>query len=304
MKILLTGVTGQLGSELLPLLSRRGQVTGIGRRIPSGPVENFHQLDLNDRSAVEAVLNQVQPDLIVNAAAYTAVDLAETEVVSAFDINAKLPEQLAAWSYQHAAGLIHYSTDYVFDGESEQAYKETDATNPQSVYGKSKLEGECAITQSGCRHIIIRTAWVYSSHGKNFLLGMLNLARNGLSLKIVDDQVGSPTSARNIASVSDRAIQSWQTKDGANLSGIYHYRDDSVMSWFEFAGAIFDRAVSQGLLDKMPDLKAIPGIDYPQAAKRPGYSVLNCQKIAHDFAIQPGKFELALNTTIDELNNA
>lgn len=304
MNILLTGVTGQLGGELLPLLTRRGQVTCIGRRPPVEAVADFRQLDLNDDSAVEAVLNEVEPSLIVNAAAFTAVDLAESDVSAAHDMNAKLPGKLAHWSHLHAANLIHYSTDYVFDGESSHAYKESDATKPQSVYGQSKLQGELAIAHSGCRHIIIRTAWVYSSHGKNFLLSMLQLARKGLDLKIVDDQVGSPTSAHNLAWVTDRVIRAWQSNDAAKMDGIYHYRDAGVMSWFEFARAIFDMAVSQGLLENQPSLAAIAGADFPQAAKRPDHSVLDCQKISRDFGIQPRSFEVALKTVVDELTAA
>jgi len=304
MNILLTGVTGQLGGELLPLLTRRGQVTTMGRNLTAQALGDCRQLDLSDSRAVEAVLNEVQPALIVNAAAYTAVDLAETEVGAAYEINAKLPEQLAQWSYQQGAGLIHYSTDYVFDGDSSDAYLETDATNPQSIYGQSKLAGEAAITVSGCSHAIIRTAWVYSSHGKNFVLSMLNLAQRLPHLKIVSDQVGCPTSARNLALITDQIIEKWQLSNAPKACGIYHYRDDSVMSWYDFANWIFSVAVHAGLLEAAPEVTAIPGAQYPQAAKRPDFSVLDCQKINRDFGIQPYSFEAALKAVVDELSTA
>lgn len=306
MNILLTGATGQLGGELLPLLSLRGHVTCIGRSLATAAAGDRRQVDLGDASAVKAVLDDVQPQLIVNAAAYTAVDLAETERQAAYSINADLPEQLAQWSHHNSAALIHYSTDYVFDGKGfdgkpGRAYLETDATHPQSVYGSSKLAGEIAITQSGCRHVIVRTAWVYSSHGKNFVLSMLNLARKGLDLKIVADQIGSPTSAANLALATDRIIDKWWSPGNSGKSGTYHYRDDGVMSWFDFAREIFAMAVQAGLLESKPSLAAIPGTEYPQAARRPAYSVLDCQKIARDFDIQPYSFKDALQAVMDEL---
>lgn len=304
MNILLTGVTGQLGGELLPLLSPRGQVTCIGRNMPSAGEGDWLETDLGDGNALQSVLNALQPELIVNAAAYTAVDLAETETDAAYLINEKMPEYLAHWSFQNKASLLHYSTDYVFDGQAKHPYAETDATNPQSIYAQSKLAGEVAITGSGCTHAIIRTAWVYSSHGKNFVLSMLNLAQRLPQLKIVADQVGCPTSAQNLALITDQIIEKWQSSNVLKACGIYHYRDDGVMSWYDFANKIFSLAVNAGLLKDAPAVTAIPGVEYPQAAKRPDFSVLDCRKINRDFGIQPYSFEDALKAVIDELSTA
>lgn len=304
MNILLTGVTGQLGAELLPLLSQRGKVTCIGRNLSAMGLDDWLETDLGDLKVLPTVLNQVQPELIVNAAAYTAVDLAETEIDAAFLINEKLPEQLALWSYQNKAALVHYSTDYVFDGSAHHTYVEIDVANPQSVYGQSKLAGELAIARSGCTHAIVRTAWVYSSHGKNFVLSMLNLAQRLSQLNIVSDQVGCPTSARNLALITDQIIEKWQASNARKSCGIYHYRDDGVMSWYDFAIRIFSLAVNAGLLETAPSVTAISGAEYPQAAKRPDFSVLDCQKIGRDFDIQPYLFEDALTAVIGELSTA
>lgn len=301
MKVLLTGITGQLGSELYGLLSHHFEVMCIGRTPPSFEVAGWRECDFGDAVGIDVLLGRIKPDLIINAAAYTAVDLAETEAESAFQINAKLPEQFAQWCQKHAARLIHYSTDYVFDGDTDQAYLESDKTNPQNVYGKSKLAGEQAILQSGCQHAIVRTAWVYSSHGKNFVLSMLNLAKKGVDLRIVDDQVGSPTSAKNLALATAQIIEKWSSASKDGPTGIYHYRDDGVMSWYDFAAEIFRLAVESGLLEQEPALTAIPGTEFPQPAKRPGYSVLDCSKINHDFDIQTASFQSALKTVITEL---
>jgi dTDP-4-dehydrorhamnose reductase len=189
----------------------------------------------------------------------------------------------------------------VFDGDVSQAYVETDKPGPQSVYGTSKLAGEQAIMQSGCSHIIVRTAWVYSSGGKNFVLSMLKLAQKGLDLKIVKDQVGCPTSAKSLAAATDQIIETWLAVPATQSSGIYHYRDSAVMTWYDFAGEIFRLAVKTGLLRKAPSFTAIPGSEFPQPAKRPAYSVLDCSKIGRDFDIHPADFETALMTVMAEL---
>lgn len=304
MNILLTGAAGQLGSELIPLLSGYGQLVATDR----GPqpdnneqrLENWAELDVRDGGGLEALLNRLRPKLIVNSAAFTAVDLAETEPEATFDVNANLPGRLARWAKQNDAALIHYSTDYVFNGNSSLPYVETDCPDPQSVYGKSKLAGESAIKASQCMHCILRTSWVYSSHGKNFVLSMLELARKGVALKVVDDQRGCPTWARNLASASLTVIESWQASVKRNHKGIFHYCDNQVLSWYDFARTIFAFAVDAGVLYKEPDLTPVTSAEFPQLAARPGSSVLDTGRIGEVFGICPQSFNQSLQTVINE----
>jgi len=301
MNILLTGAAGQLGSELIPLLSAYGVVTATDRSTPVTPVENWVELDISDAEKLEDLLDRLRPELIVNTAAYTAVDLAETQSETAFEVNTVLPGRLAGWAKNNNAGLIHYSTDYVFDGSAARPYLETDSPNPKSVYGESKLKGELAIELSACKHAILRTSWVYSSHGKNFVLTMLELARRGLSLKIVDDQRGCPTSARNLALASCSVIEAWNQSGSAGDSGVFHYCDDETLSWYDFANSIFGFAVDAGLLDKEPEFTPVPSSEFPQPAERPKWSVLDTQKISEVFKIQPASFKQALKAVISEI---
>jgi dTDP-4-dehydrorhamnose reductase len=229
------------------------------------------------------------------------VDHAETEPETVFDINAALPGRLARWAKNHDARLIHFSTDYVFDGQATVPYCETDIPNPLSVYGDSKLAGERAIEASGCEYATLRTSWVYSSHGKNFVLSMLALAQKGLSLKVVDDQHGCPTWARNLALASNAVIEGWQTSGVENRCGLFHYCDDHSLSWYHFAKAIFDLAVRSGFLKSEPNLTPVPGSEFPQPAERPNWSVLNCDRIGRLFNIQPASFKQSLQIVIDEI---
>lgn len=301
MNILLTGAAGQLGNELLPLLSARGNVTATDLMVPQVSSTRWVKLDISNAAKLESLLDQVRPELIVNTAAFTAVDAAETAVDVAFEVNAALPERLANWAKQNHASLMHYSTDYIFSGESTMPYLETDLPGPQNVYGESKLEGERLIQESGCRHAVLRTSWVYSSHGKNFVLSMLELARKGISLSIVDDQRGCPTWARNLALASDSIIESWRTRVSGSPDGVYHYCDDRDLSWYDFALAIFRAAVKAGLLEKEPELTPVSSAGFPQPAKRPKLSVLNTSRISHVFGIQAASFEQALKAVIGEL---
>ena len=301
MNILLTGAAGQLGSELLPLLSARGRLTATDRSKPATVAKNWVEMDISDGSKLESLLNRFQPGLIVNAAAYTAVDQAEDNAETAFSVNAELPLRLATWAKRNNARLIHYSTDYVFDGASTRPYLETDLPNPQSVYGESKLEGERALEVAGCKHVILRTSWVYSSHGKNFVLSMLDLAQKGLSLKVVDDQQGCPTSARSLALASDAVIAAWQEPGSDEAGGVYHYCDDRSLSWYDFANMIFSYAVEAGLLECVPGLTPVTSSEFPQVANRPKWSVLETSKINRVFNIQPASFEGSLRTVIDQI---
>jgi dTDP-4-dehydrorhamnose reductase len=303
LNILLTGAGGQLGSELLPLLTARGNVIATDLAVPPVSSTRWVKLDITDTTKLEALLNQVRPDLIVNTAAFTAVDLAETETEISFALNAALPEHLAHWANLNDAHLMHYSTDYIFNGKATAPYLETDSPDPKSVYGASKLEGERVIQSSGCRHAILRTSWVYSSHGKNFVLSMLELARKGLSLSVVDDQQGCPTWARNLALASDSVIESWRASGSDCPDGVFHYCDDQTLSWYDFAGSIFRFAVAAGLLDKEPDLTPVPGSGFPQPAERPKWSVLDTRRITDVFNIQSVSFGQSLQAVIDEIAN-
>ena len=196
---------------------------------------------------------------------------------------------------------MHYSTDYVFDGTQTRPYLEADQPNPQSVYGQSKLAGEQALVTSGCKYVILRTSWVYSSHGKNFVLSMLELARKRLSMKIVNDQIGCPTSAKNLALASDAVIAAWKSKGDDLDSGVYHFCDDRKLSWYDFASVIFGFAVRTGLLENDPDITPIPSSEFPQAAERPKWSVLDVNRFQKTFNFQPVSFEQSLQTVIDEI---
>lgn len=301
MNILLTGAAGQLGQELVPRLQQLGTVTLVDQAtIPGGWAT--HIQDLGDVNRVEIMLNRLRPDIIVNAAAYTAVDLAEDHSPIAFRINSDLPGCMARWCKRNGRLLVHYSTDYVFSGDAQKPYLEDDATGPLGVYGKSKLAGEVAIAESQCRHAILRTSWVYSGHGSNFVLTMLRLASERPSLSIVDDQTGCPTWARNLAGVTQKVISSMISGSGQDeAGGVYHYCDDDAVSWFEFARSIFVIAREAGILNQLPEMKPVRSSDFPQKAKRPLNSVLDTSRIRKAFGIEPAGLEQSLRQCIDEI---
>jgi len=302
MNILLTGAAGQLGQELLPRLQQLGTVTQVDRTAAPGSVATLVQ-DLDDLNRVEILLNRVRPDIIVNAAAYTAVDLAEDHSAKAFRINAEMPACMARWSERNERLLVHYSTDYVFSGSSSRPYTELDSTGPQSVYGESKLAGELEIVASRCRHLILRTSWVYSGHGNNFVLTMLRLASERPSLSIVSDQTGCPTWARNLAVVTQQVLKRMITDVGdLHQGGIYHYCDGDAVSWYQFAQLIFDTALKAGMLERLPEMKSVRSVDFPQKAQRPLYSVLNTSRIQEVFGIRPSGLAESLQTCIQEMS--
>lgn len=264
--ILLTGVNGQVGFELARSLTGLGKVVGVDRE----------GMDLSNFDQVRRVVREARPSLIVNAAAYTDVDRAESDVDLAMRVNGDAPGVLAEESKRLGIPLIHYSTDYVFDGTKEGPYTEDDVPNPLNVYGVSKLAGERAIAASGCDFLIFRTSWIYGARGRNFLTTMLRLAEERDALDIVDDQIGAPTWAKTVAeTTADVLAQSFHDGWWHERSGIYHLTAGGATSWFGFAKAIFETAAVR----KVPVLRPMPAIAYPTPARRPGNSRLSNEKI-------------------------
>lgn len=274
MRLLVLGRSGQVGNALTQSLQGLGELIALDRT----------QLDLSNPDAIRTALRELQPQMIINAAAYTAVDAAESDEATAFQINAEAPRVMAEESERLGAALIHYSTDYVFDGGRQSAWLEDDAAAPLSVYGRSKLAGEQAITDVGGTHLILRTSWVYGLHGKNFLLTMLKLAETRDELAIVDDQVGAPTWAVTIADATAAIIRdAGEPAQLASQSGVYHLCAGGHTSWFGFAQAIFSHASVQ----RKPKLRPITTAEYPTPAKRPSNSMLNTDKFRHTFGDLP-----------------
>lgn len=280
MRILLTGRSGQLGWELERALSPLGEMVALDRA----------GLDLADPDRIRSVLRELQPGLIVNAAAYTAVDRAESEPEAAFAINERAPGILAEEARRLGALLIHYSTDYVFDGTKTVPYSEEDTPGPLNVYGASKLEGERAIAASGARHWIFRTSWVYAPRGKNFFLTVLRLAREGMPLRVVADQFGAPTSAAMLARATAQALSTQ-----APPSGLYHMSAAGRTSWHGFACAILREF---GIADPVT---AIAAAEYPTPAKRPANSLLGTGRLAASFGIRMPSWEAGLHETVAAL---
>ena len=267
MKILLAGGSGQLAQELQPILLSSGEVIPVDRT----------RLDLSRPESIRQAMAEIQPDLVVNAGAYTAVDKAESEPELANAVNGIAPGILAEECEKLGASLIHFSTDYVFDGSHGSAYLETDSTNPLGTYGKSKLAGEEAIRKAGNRHIIIRTAWVYGNGGKgNFVKTMLRLGKEREEIRVVADQIGSPTWTGDLAEGISQIIPLL----GSETFGTYQYTNSGVCSWYDFAIAIFEEAAKLGLPLKVQRVIPITTSEYPTPAKRPAFSVLSTVKIS------------------------
>jgi dTDP-4-dehydrorhamnose reductase len=302
-RILLIGQDGQVGQELLKTLVSIGNVVGVGRA----------QLDLTQPDQIQRVLTEVGPSFIVNAAAYTAVDKAESEPEVAHAINGTASGQLAELAQQAGAPLIHISTDYVFDGSKNTPYSETDATHPLSVYGKSKLAGEQAIQRVAEQHpdfryAILRTAWVYGVCGKgNFVKTMLRLGAERPEVRVVADQVGTPTwaaeIAKTIAALATQLINPTSNGDAesANLSGIYHFTNSGVTNWYDFAVAIFEEAEALGIPLKLQQVTPITTAEYPTPAQRPAYSVLANQKIQQVLKVPAPQWRQSLRQMLTEL---
>lgn len=281
MKILITGRNGQLAQALQQRLAGLGQVHVLGRE----------QLDLAEPERIRQVVRELSPDLLVNAAAYTAVDQAENEPALAFAINATAPGVLAEEAARLGVPLLHYSTDYVFDGSKATPYTEDDAPNPLSVYGRSKLAGEQAIHAVGGAHLTLRTSWVYSLHGRNFLLTMQRLLQEKPQLRVVADQIGAPTWAGSLAASTLALIQHWQAGQ-AGAWGTYHMTAQGQTSWFGFAQAIGEHLKAQGR--PCAQLLPIPSSEYPTPAQRPLNSRLDCSRLRQQWQVEQPDWRQAL----------
>ncbi len=270
MRILLTGANGQVGTELRRSLAPLGQLIATTRSgtLPDGSA--CEQADFNQPASLTPLIQRLQPDVVVNAAAYTAVDRAESEPEPAFRINAEAVDALARACADTGAWLVHYSTDYVFSGANDRPWREDDPTDPVNTYGASKLAGEQAIRDSGCRHLIFRIAWVYAAHGHNFLRTMLRLAAGREVLQVVDDQYGTPTPAHWVADATARVVAG-----GYDGSGTWHLAPQGHTTWHGFAERIFQLACEASLVERVPELVAVPSSGFPTAARRPSWSVLD-----------------------------
>ncbi|MGH8379857.1 dTDP-4-dehydrorhamnose reductase [Pseudomonas sp.] len=281
LSILISGQHGQVSRELQQHLGDMAQLHVLGR----------DQLDLAHPEAIRQCVQALKPDLIINAAAHTAVDQAESEPELAFAINAQAPGIFAEEAAKLGIPLIHYSTDYVFDGSKDSPYTEDDAPNPLGVYGRSKLAGEQAIAAVGGEHLILRTSWVYSRHGRNFLLTMQRLLQEKSELRIVADQIGAPTWAGTIALSTRALIERWQAGQ-AGAWGTYHLTAQGETSWFGFAQAIGEQLKAQGLL--CAKLVPIPSSDYPTPARRPLNSRLDCSHLQRQWQVSQPHWQQAL----------
>lgn len=282
MKVLITGCNGQVGHCLVEQLQGKAEVLAV----------DAQELDITQQQAVNDVVNKFKPNVIINAAAHTAVDRAETEQELSYKVNCDGPKYLAQAAQSIGASILHISTDYVFEGNKDGLYNEDDITNPQGVYGASKLAGEQAVIQACVKHIILRTAWVFGQHGNNYVKTMLRLGQERDSLSIVGDQFGGPTYAADIAAALISIAQ--QSHAGKSAWGVYHFSGMPHVNWYQFADAIFTRAVEQNVYKKAPKLTSITTNEYPTPAKRPTNSKLDCHKIKSIFGIEPSDWQQAL----------
>ena len=291
MNILLLGKSGQVGWELQRSLAVLGRVTALDHD------STEHCGDFANPEGVRETVRALRPDVIVNAAAHTAVDKAESEPEIARLLNATTPDVLAEEAARLGAWLIHYSTDYVFYGSGTRPWVQTDAPAPLSVYGATKLEGEGLIQQSGCRHLILRTSWVYSTHGKNFLLTMQRLLQERPELRVVADQIGAPTWAGTIARSTRLLIERWQAAE-AGAWGVYHLTAQGETSWFGFTQAIAEPLIAAG--KPCAALKPIPASDYPTPAARPQNSRLDCSRLGREWGVTQPDWRAALAECVAE----
>lgn len=304
MTILLLGANGQVGHALRARLASVDDVIAATRSGTLDDGTSCTRIDLAETDALRGALDSAGPSIIVNAAAHTAVDRAEDQPDLADRINHRAVAELGAWAKRNDALVVHYSTDYVFDGQSARAYHEDDATAPLGVYGRSKLAGEVALRASGARHLILRTAWVYGARGSNFLLTMLRLARERDELRVVGDQTGTPTPAHWIAGTTAQLLirlERMNAHDRTQALGTYHLTAQSPCTWHTFASAIMREALAVGLIERAPRVQEISTAEYPTRAQRPPRSVLDGARLALVFGLQLPKWEIGLREVIAEL---
>jgi dTDP-4-dehydrorhamnose reductase len=294
LKILILGGSGQVGTELKVSLACQGEILAPGRA----------SLDLRAGSALEGYLQAHRPEVIVNAAAYTAVDQAESQAEPAMCLNAQLPARLAAWARAAGALLIHFSSDYVYDGTKTSPYREDDRPAPLNQYGRSKLAGDEAIINSGADYVILRTSWVYSRRGRNFVRTVLRLAQTRSEMRVVADQIGAPTRASLLAGAVSLVLE--RRGRIADLSGVYHLCPQGALSWWELAGYIVERARSLGGVFKLEAgrIASCPSHEYPTPALRPANSRLDCAKIERVFALSRPDWKYHLDLLLQELAQA
>lgn len=291
-RILLIGADGQVGSELRRSLGVLGKVVAASLDGALGP-----RLDLTDRDALRSLIAETKPNAVVNAAAYTAVDMAESEPEVAAAVNAAAPALIAEELAATGTPIVHYSTDFVFDGTSGTPYRESDSPRPLSVYGQTKLDGEHALLDSDANALVLRTSWVYGLRGKNFLLTMLRLFHERDELGVVDDQIGTPTWARLLADVTAHLLGRTLSGnlDAEAIRGLYHVTGAGETSWYGFANAILEASGADC------ELKPIPTSDFPAPAKRPAYSVLDNSKLADTFGLSLPAWEQSLAQCLEDL---
>ncbi|OEO25415.1 dTDP-4-dehydrorhamnose reductase [Pseudomonas sp. J237] len=290
MRVLITGAQGQVGQELIRLAPADFSVIGLGSS----------ELDISNPEQVVSQISELKPQLIINAAAYTAVDKAETDSERAYVVNAKGAENLAASAATHGIPLLHISTDYVFSGDASAPYKETDPTGPTGVYGASKLAGELAVAKQCAQHVIMRTSWVFGAHGNNFVKTMLRLAPTRDVLGVVADQHGCPTSASSIAKAL-WSLASHYRNNGSLNWGTYHFSNMPATTWHGFAEEIFNQAVALKILAKAPQVNPINTQDYPTPARRPVWSVMDCSLIEEKLNITQSDWRDELREMLKEV---
>ncbi|TDK27488.1 dTDP-4-dehydrorhamnose reductase [Luteimonas aestuarii] len=298
MKLLLLGANGQVGHELRRALAPLGDVVCTTRSGVLADGMPCEMADFDQPASLPSLVERIAPDVVVNAAAYTAVDKAESDAEAAMRANADAPGAIAQACTRRGALLVHFSTDYVFDGTASRPYTEDDPTSPLGVYGQTKLAGEQAVQASGCRHMIFRTAWVYADHGRNFLLTMLRLAKERDELRVVADQVGTPTPAPLIADVTAATLAR-----GGDQSGLWHLTASGSTTWHGFSEAIMDSALRTGLLAKVPRIIPIATAEYPTPARRPAYSCLQTTRLERDFDLHMPDWRAGLDAVMANLRS-